>query len=56
MKKTVCLLWMFFVLGMILSAGVAWSQGKIVGYVKDKHSGEPLIGANVIIEIANISI
>lgn len=49
MKKQHCLVWMFLVLGMILSSEEAWSQGKIVGHVKDKNSGEPLIGVNVMI-------
>ena len=46
MKSKILLL----LLGSILCATTVWAQtGKIAGQVKDKESGEPLPGANIII-------
>ncbi len=35
---------------LLFSCAEVFAQGKIVGHVKDKSTGEPLIGVNVIIE------
>jgi len=47
-QKIVVLL--FFLVSMVASHAFAGVTGKIVGYVKDKNTGEPLQGVNVIIE------
>ncbi|MGQ9799425.1 MAG: TonB-dependent receptor domain-containing protein [Ignavibacterium sp.] len=55
---TVCLkfsLPIILLLGMLgLSQSFAQSKGKITGLVLDKDTGEPIIGANVLIENTNI--
>ena len=40
----------FLILISFSSASQAGTTGKLAGYVKDKDSGEPLFGANVVIE------
>lgn len=49
MKKPYFFVWMLLVLGLILFSEEAWAQGKIVGHVKEKKSGESLIGTNIVI-------
>ena len=44
------LLFFFFITSTYLGS----TSGKITGYVKDKDTGEPLIGANIIIEGSQI--
>ena len=41
-------------LGLVLSAGSVFAQGRVNGVVKDRH-GEPLIGANVYVKGTTIS-
>jgi len=42
--KLLCVLFVIFLLNTVL-----WSQGKIIGHVEDKETGQPLPGANVIV-------
>src|SRR5512136_1507157 len=50
MKHSWCKV-LFMVALVLLSAGVAFAgNGKITGVVKDASTGEPVVGANIVIE------
>jgi len=52
-KRMLVLTLVFFLQAVFMTAGYSGVTGKIVGSVTDKESGEPLPGANVIIEGSN---
>lgn len=56
MKKPYYCMWTLFVLGLFLFSEASLAQGKIVGHVKDKKTGEVLIGVNIVILQTSIGV